>query len=97
MDAFITELLNLDPAMLGLDELEQQAIELERQNQCASSVAKEIAAERRFENFVALHNLKLDLASCLPKELARFLRYFYATSSNLCLSEILCLICCQGN
>jgi hypothetical protein len=65
--------------VVDLDELENLAQQMETENQCTSSVAKEKASVKKFEAFLRENNLQLDLHSAPTEEIAKYMRYFFAS------------------
>ncbi|PAA67526.1 hypothetical protein BOX15_Mlig005367g7 [Macrostomum lignano] len=76
----LEKLFSSDPETLcNLDELESLAAQLERDNECHSTVSKEKAVINRLTAWLAENNLKVDYATASVEEIAKWVRYFYAT------------------
>ncbi|PAA47531.1 hypothetical protein BOX15_Mlig018289g4 [Macrostomum lignano] len=78
-DTDLEKLLATDPmSNASLDELESLAQQVERENQCQSTIAKELASVGRFEKFLTDNGVQLDLKVASVDDIAKFVRYFYA-------------------
>uniref|UniRef100_A0A1I8HHN9 PDZ domain-containing protein n=1 Tax=Macrostomum lignano TaxID=282301 RepID=A0A1I8HHN9_9PLAT len=78
-DEQLEKLLATEPeALCNLDELEELAQQMERENESTSSVSKEVAIMKRFTTWLTDNNLRLDFKEATAEEIAKYVRYFYA-------------------
>uniref|UniRef100_A0A1I8G3L1 CCHC-type domain-containing protein n=1 Tax=Macrostomum lignano TaxID=282301 RepID=A0A1I8G3L1_9PLAT len=79
-DDELAKLISADPESLAtLDELDHLVNQLERDNECRISVSKQKAIIKRLTDWLESCNVHLDFKNVSVEELARWIRYFYAS------------------